>query len=571
MNDLSDIIDAKLTGLQQFEDAQSLAHNNLNNLTMTNNNNNNNNINNNHENESLFPSSSLASFFCFCSPSSSSLPFPSSIIPESAPMTFYPLLESLSLCVSCGLLQSTEKFNNDLMTGEIQSLIAGIDPSIIAGLPYPLSAMLNTAAYTNMANSANINIDSNNINNDRYDNEQELTQEQSDTDDLLTKGLKSIQLHQTKNLPQLLTTENKSPIKKTTETAQSSQSQLPAITSNESRSPSPLSEISSPTSTTTINSDHVAPSSRSQSPVAAAISANSPNMKNSQISNSIVTTASPSQSSQSNSHPDHSPVTTCSSCIEMSSRVSSLELSERRLLKQLDDSNKKFEDRLKKLERMEEKFRRLDKFEALMKNFPSMEEKLKSLISTDSNRREWERKHEKRLNEEIKKRLDFERWLDDSNVDRDEYKKSLNKKLEIFFNEDKNFKSQKEDEENKLKLELKKFQQKLAENEKEIKNFKEKENHQQKKKIPSEISSINENILLLTNKVNKLEQNNLAQQEKLKLSLEQKSFKEFQSFNQSLINIANKVDSLESSMILNETNLSRTKIIDIIGFDFGDE
>ena len=142
---LSELIDAKLMGLQHWEQHQRDGSGNSNEhgidvdkvvAEMA--------VRSNAADESAFTASTLSSFFCACASPSPSISLSSSaLMSDLARCPFSPLLlNTMSLCSHCGLLLSSASSSaspseNASLTADMQAMLMDADPAVLASLPYP--------------------------------------------------------------------------------------------------------------------------------------------------------------------------------------------------------------------------------------------------------------------------------------------------------------------------------------------------------------------------------------------------------------------------------------------------
>ena len=406
---LSELIEAKLMGLQHWEQHQ---HNSS--------------SNNEHGidvdravaemavcstavDESAFTASTLSSFFCSCTSPSPSIPLSSSaLMSDLARCPFSPLLlNTMSLCSHCGLLLSSASSSsspsaNASLTADMQAMLMDADPAVLASLPYPLSAMFQKSTVT----GASV---------------EELKDDGGEADKLdvdedgVDEGVRSIQMHSV-GLPPLL------------QAAASGDTTIsqPAVT-DPAYHQRVLQPLASPT--------HSVPAPASTSTSSSAV------------------------------HPvPSSAPSSCSDCLRLQSQLSEQSSFSSKLLRLVEEQQKALaalQERVKKTEERESK--RREKWEERVKAIERMDERLKAMEKQETARRETAQKMDRRLADESKRRADIERWVEEETREKEEREKRERRERETRLEEEKRESERREADEKKERGDLRRLQNKWTE------------------------------------------------------------------------------------------------------------
>ena len=524
---LSELIDAKLLGLQQWERHQR-GHSSADSSRAVAGS----AVSSAGSDESAFSPSALSSFFCACTSPSPSIPLSSSaLMSDLARCPFSPLLLStMSLCSTCGLLLSS----NDTqlspsataeLTAEMQALLLEADPEVVAALPYPLSAIIQSAGGAG-AESQETSVGA---------NVEELKEVAAELDRRKAEGGSEqgerASQHQFVSQPPLLhsaplDTSGTRPI--VADSAVHKQAQRPHGSSQQD------SALSSPAPVTTA------------APAASALTSSAP---------AAVHHASSS-----------SP---CSDCLRLQSQLTS-QLSEQssfssKLLRLVEEQQKALaalQERVRQTEGREVK--RREKWEERVKAIERMDDRLKAAEKQETARREAAQKMERKLADESKRRADIERWLEEETREREERDRRDKREREAKAEEERRDGERREAEEKKEKGDMRRLQSRWAEWERK--------REEQWSELQARTDKEREKERAEQRAERERERKRWEEEERRRSDdrLAQQS-SQLQLHGDVLVRVDRKLQSMEQMLLSSDRVMSRQRMVELVGFEVPDQ
>ena len=459
--------------------------------------------------ESAFDASTLSSFFCSCRSPSPSIPLSSSaLMSDLARCPFSPLLLStMSLCSHCGLLLSSSSScsssasANASLTADMQAMLMDADPAVLASLPYPLSAM-----FQRGAGEAGATVD-----------EQKDSRRETEEDEV-EEGVRSIQMHSV-SLPPLLHAES----------AESRTSQ--GITVDSNRHQQPVQPLASPSHIASPTNQH--------------------------------TTAASTPSSAPAVHSTSS--SSCSDCLRVQSQLSEQSSFSSKLLRLVEEQQKALaalQDRVKKTEERESK--RREKWEERVKAIERMDDRLKQMEKQEAGRKEAAHKVDRRLAEESKRRADIERWVEEESREKEERQARDRREREMRLEEEKRESERREQEDKKERSDMRRLQSKWAEWERK--------REEQWNEFTARIDRERERDGSEQRTERDRERKRWEEEERRRLDdrLSQQS-SQLQLHGDVLVRVDRKLQSMEKMLLTSDRVMSRQRMAELIGFDSSDQ
>ena len=512
---LSELIDAKLMGLQQWEQHQQ--HNSGNSsehgtdadkavVEMA--------ERRGAADESAFSASTISSFFCSCPSPSPSIPLSSSaLMSDLARCPFSPLLLStMSLCSHCGLLLSSSSkvsssFNNASLTADMQSMLMDADPAVLASLPYPLSAMFQKAGQ-----GAEVKAE------ECKESGAELDRRMAKEDEV-DEGVRSIQLHSV-GLPPLLhgtSSDDGSALHPAIGgSALSQQASHPLSSSSHAASPNPTSFVSS------------------------------------------------------------SPTSSCPDCTRLQSQLTEQSSFSSKLLRLVEEQQKALaalQERVKKTE--EREGRRREKWEERVKAIERMDERLRAMEKQETARKDSAHKLERRMAEESKRRTDIERWVEEETREKDERAQRDKRDREMRLEEERR-ESERREQERKERGDMRRLQSKWGDWERKMADILALHNstkrEEQWNEFAARMEREREKDRVEQRAERERERNRWEEEERRRLDdrLSQHSG-QLQLHGDVLVRVDRKLQSLEQMLLSSDRVMSRQRMAELIGFDISDQ
>ena len=518
---LSELIDAKLMGLQQWEQHQqhsssSSSGNNEQGIDvdravaeMA--------VRSNAADESAFTASTLSSFFCSCTSPSPSIPLSSSaLMSDLARCPFSPLLlNTMSLCSHCGLLLSSASTSaspsaNASLTADMQAMLMDADPAVLASLPYPLSAMFQKGGATGGARVE-----------EQKDSGGEMDRREADEEEV-DEGVRSIQMHSV-GLPPLLHT----------------------APSDDNSTRQHQHSFHSPAT-----SSHASPTNSASTSSSTSASSPSP-------------AAHPTPSS---STPPSS--SSCPDCSRLQSQLTDQSHFASKLLRLVEEQQKALaalQHRVTKTEERES--RRREKWEERVKAIERVDERLRVVEKGEGGRREIVRGLERRLGEESKRRADIERWVEEETREKEEREKRDRRERELRVEEEKRDADRREQDEKDLKKErgdMRRLQSKWADwerkREEQWNDFTARmEREREKDRAEQRAERERERKRWEEDERRRSDERLLQHSSQLQLH------------GDVLVRVDRKLQSMEQMLLTSDRVMSRQRMAELIGFDVSDQ